>query len=109
MRRALGEYVVAGIRTTIPFFIWLLEQPAFVDAQIDTGFLDRELAHRAGRPFLEPDDAGETLAALAAVAASVLQAAPRNGRPTDASGTGSSSTARGSGWQRAARLEGVAR
>ncbi len=30
MRRALGEYVVAGIKTTLPFFRWLLEQPEFV-------------------------------------------------------------------------------
>src|SRR5262245_31458075 len=29
MRRALAEYVVAGIRTTLPFFRWLLEQPDF--------------------------------------------------------------------------------
>ena len=30
MRRALGEYVVTGIQTTVPFFRWLLDQPEFV-------------------------------------------------------------------------------
>src|SRR5205085_7065844 len=31
MRRALQEYVVTGIKTTIPFFAWLLTQRDFVD------------------------------------------------------------------------------
>src|SRR5206468_212236 len=30
MRRALNEYVVAGIKTTVPFFTWLLSQPDFL-------------------------------------------------------------------------------
>ena len=27
MRRALDEYLITGIRTTLPFFRWLLTQP----------------------------------------------------------------------------------
>src|SRR5215467_7416790 len=30
MRRALGEYAVSGIKTTLPFFAWLLAQPEFI-------------------------------------------------------------------------------
>jgi acetyl-CoA carboxylase biotin carboxylase subunit len=43
MRRALSEYTISGIRTTIPFFRRVLEHPDFVAGRIDTGFVDRFL------------------------------------------------------------------
>ena len=43
MRRALAEYVVAGIKTTLPFFRWLLDQPEFVDGRFHTTYLDEVL------------------------------------------------------------------
>ena len=43
MRRALGEYEVSGIQTTIPFFRRVLEHPDFAAGRIDTGFVDRVL------------------------------------------------------------------
>ena len=39
---ALREYAILGIRTNIPFLLQILEHPQFVNASIDTGFLDRE-------------------------------------------------------------------
>ena len=39
---ALRDYAILGIRTNIPFLLQILEHPQFVDASIDTGFLDRE-------------------------------------------------------------------
>jgi acetyl-CoA carboxylase biotin carboxylase subunit len=39
---ALRRYHVLGVRTNIPFLIALLEHPRFVEARVDTGFLDRE-------------------------------------------------------------------
>ena len=54
MRRALAEYQIGGIRTTIPFFRWLLDTEDFTAARFDTTTLDAELASREGRPFLEP-------------------------------------------------------
>ena len=44
MRRALIEYRVEGIETTIPFFTALMSHPDFAAAKFDTGFLDRNLA-----------------------------------------------------------------
>jgi acetyl-CoA carboxylase biotin carboxylase subunit len=44
LRRALGEYEVLGIETTIPFFRRVLEHPDFAAGRIDTGFIDRALA-----------------------------------------------------------------
>ena len=41
MRRALGEYVVTGIRTNIPFHLALMSQPEFVAGNYDTGFIGR--------------------------------------------------------------------
>ena len=66
MRRALGEYIVAGIRTTVPFFAWLLEQPEFVDGRFHTAYLDDVLSSRQGRPFVEPTPEVEDVAVIAA-------------------------------------------
>jgi len=43
MRRALLEYRVEGISTTIPFFSALMSHPDFAAAKFDTGFIDRHL------------------------------------------------------------------
>jgi acetyl/propionyl-CoA carboxylase alpha subunit len=45
---ALREFAILGIRTNMPFLLELLEHPQFVDARIDTEFLDREGAAIAG-------------------------------------------------------------
>jgi acetyl-CoA carboxylase, biotin carboxylase subunit len=72
MRRALREYVVAGIKTTIPFFTWLLEQPAFVEGRFHTTYLDEVLASRNGQPFVELPAGAEDVATLAAIMHAVL-------------------------------------
>jgi acetyl-CoA carboxylase, biotin carboxylase subunit len=41
MRRALGETVIEGIDTTIPFHLEILEDPEFLDGRVDTGFVER--------------------------------------------------------------------
>jgi acetyl-CoA carboxylase biotin carboxylase subunit len=38
-KRALGEYGITGIDTTIPFHQWLMDQPDFVSGNISTNFL----------------------------------------------------------------------
>src|SRR5207245_3119394 len=44
MRRALIEYRVEGIETTIPFFTALMSQPDFAAPKFGTSFIDRHLA-----------------------------------------------------------------
>ncbi|MBL7979055.1 MAG: acetyl-CoA carboxylase biotin carboxylase subunit [Bacteroidetes Order II. Incertae sedis bacterium] len=39
MRRALNEFVVEGVKTTIPFHRQLMEDPGFISGQFDTGFM----------------------------------------------------------------------
>ncbi len=40
-KRALGEFVIEGIKTTIPFHLKVLEDPRFISGNFDTGFLDK--------------------------------------------------------------------
>lgn len=41
MNRALHEFVIEGIKTTIPFHQRLINHPDFISGEFDTGFLDR--------------------------------------------------------------------
>jgi acetyl-CoA carboxylase biotin carboxylase subunit len=43
MRRALDEFVVEGVHTTIPIHQQIFNHPSFVAGQIDTTFIEREL------------------------------------------------------------------
>ena len=62
MYRALGEYGVLGVRTTIPFHRWLMQHPPFV-----AGDLDTEIVARDWHPSDTPEDALVEKAALLAV------------------------------------------
>jgi acetyl-CoA carboxylase, biotin carboxylase subunit len=50
MRRAVAEYRVVGIRTTLPFFERVLSHPGFVAGEHDTGLVDAVLAASGRRP-----------------------------------------------------------
>ena len=41
MRRALGEFTVEGIKTTVPIHQKIMGTAAFVDGQVDTTFIER--------------------------------------------------------------------
>ena len=41
MRRALSEYAVGGIKTTLPFFREVMRDPEFIAGRLDTGFIAR--------------------------------------------------------------------
>ncbi len=96
MRRALREYEVRGIRTTVSFFRWLLEQPAFVAGEFHTGFLDELLHERQGRPFATAE---ASLDEVAAIAAALLQASAPAPRPAPGAPL--------SGWTQQARIDGL--
>ena len=100
MRRALGEYVVGGIKTTVPFFAWLLAQAEFADGRFHTTYLDEALAARRGRPFAEPAPGATDLAAIAAA----IHAATPLATSTSAAGSGPHNESR---WKSEARVEGV--
>jgi acetyl-CoA carboxylase biotin carboxylase subunit len=101
LRRALAEYRVVGVRTTIPFFQWLVDQPAFHSGEFDTTFLDRELQSRRGEPFVAPNAQDEKDAVVAAALAEFLRAHQAAAAPA------AEDDARGRAWRRAARTEGL--
>jgi len=76
MRRALREFVVKGIKTSIPFHEAVLQHPKFVEGHYDTGFI----ADHMGDTF-EPEADPEaervayTMAAIAAYRAAKARAA----------------------------------
>ena len=47
MRRALGEYKIGGVPTTLPFFEVLLSHPAFLKGDLHTHFCRRAPINRA--------------------------------------------------------------
>jgi acetyl/propionyl-CoA carboxylase alpha subunit len=97
MSRALREYQVVGIRTTIPFFLWLMRQPEYLEGRFDTTYLDRLLIERRGESFSAfTDDEIEHIAMAAALDA-YLQA----------SGGSAGQTPVRSGWTDLARREGL--
>jgi len=98
MRRALGEYQVLGIRTTIPFFLWLMRQPDYNAGHYDTTYLDRLLASRR-ESFNELDGPDEDLAAMAAAHGASLRAS--------SAAAGEGLAARAGLWKQAARREAL--
>jgi acetyl/propionyl-CoA carboxylase alpha subunit len=42
LRRALAEWEIGGIQTTVPFHLWLTGHAPFVDATMDTGLVARD-------------------------------------------------------------------
>jgi acetyl-CoA carboxylase biotin carboxylase subunit len=102
LRRALSEYEVRGIKTTIPFFQWILSQPDFVEGRFDTTYLDRVLDERAGRPFVEQPDRAEELAVIATAVRAFLLA-----QKGGVNGGGNARPATGTAWRLAARRDGL--
>jgi acetyl-CoA carboxylase biotin carboxylase subunit len=100
MSRALGEYEVRGIKTSIPFFRWLLDDEDFRQGRFDTTFLDRELARRNGTPFVSVPEDAERIALLAA-AIHAYEGASRGGAAKDAQQRLSH------GWTLKGRLDGL--
>jgi acetyl-CoA carboxylase, biotin carboxylase subunit len=96
MRRALAEYEVRGIKTTIPFFQWVLGDEDFVAGRFDTSFIDRKLGARNGDPLRVADEEHHVLAAIAAAFAQMAQT-PTMGHDTP----------RSSYWRSSGRLDAL--
>jgi len=65
LRRALAEYEVSGITTTLPFFREVAEDEEFVSGHLDTGFITRFNERRAAQQSV-PEQVESDLAAIAA-------------------------------------------
>ena len=100
LKRVLDEYRVIGVKTTMPFFQWIVEQPDFLAGRFDTTYLDRLLTERKGLAFREPNETEQEDAAIAAA----LSAWARAHRASAGNGSGGGD---GSIWRRTARREGL--
>jgi acetyl-CoA carboxylase biotin carboxylase subunit len=95
MRRALSEYVVLGVKTTIPFLSAVMEHPDFVSGDIDTGFIERQM--KGGVP------ADAQRIEVAVLAAAIAAFRDRHAARVTPSAGGASSGWRADGWREALR------
>ena len=65
LRSALDEYFIAGVASNLGLLRQILEDPNFIAARIDTGYLERWLSARVPAPS-QMNGPGEQIAALAA-------------------------------------------
>ena len=88
-RRAIGETILEGTPTTLPFHRWILEQKEFVSGAYDTAYLSKHF-----REALPPDAVREEreAAALAAAFAVLERSAPLVAPPDGAAAAGESAS-----------------
>ncbi|MBX7062759.1 MAG: acetyl-CoA carboxylase biotin carboxylase subunit [Pyrinomonadaceae bacterium] len=98
MRRALLEYEVNGIKTTLPFFREVMDDEVFIRGDLDTGFIK---AFMERRKAVEPDR--ETLDAV--IIAAVLHSQAR--RPQTTVNAEQRQTSRWAAAGRAAQVKGI--
>lgn len=70
MRRALQEFIITGVRTTIPFHRFVFEHPAFTSGAFHTGFVEEQFNDAQVAALLRTTDAqdsGEQVALAAAL------------------------------------------
>jgi len=106
LKRALGEYVVTGIKTTVPFFTWLLNQQDFLTGRFHTTYLDEVLQSRNGQRFSASSADVEEVAAVAA-ALQTLLAGANNGSAAPSGGQTATADAASRRWKAQARVEGL--
>jgi acetyl-CoA carboxylase biotin carboxylase subunit len=83
MRRALNDYIISGVETTIPFCRFVVEHPAFISGKFDTHFAEKHFTHeKTGR-------INKTEEEIAAVAAAIVvsEAQPDETNHVSAAGT----------------------
>ena len=108
MRRALEEYQVLGVRTTLPFARWLVDQPRFIAGDFSTDFIAEEWEPRRTQTQPQASPApGLSTGQIAALAASLLsdeanETERLRRRAHDANGDGVVSR-----WRDAARREAL--
>jgi acetyl-CoA carboxylase biotin carboxylase subunit len=95
MLRALEEYVIEGIETTIPFHVWVMRDANFRRGVYDTSYIDEHYTAKAG-------DAGRKVPVEVAVIAAAIDRL--NSRPAPLSATGDANR-----WKTVARQQAVRR
>jgi acetyl/propionyl-CoA carboxylase alpha subunit len=66
MRRALAEYHITGLKTTIPFFRVVMNDREFFDGNLDTGFIERFFERIKNSEAQGPQQQDKDMAAIVA-------------------------------------------
>jgi acetyl/propionyl-CoA carboxylase alpha subunit len=74
MRRALDEYRIMGVRTTLPFARWLMDHPRYLAGDFSTDFLAEEWGDGSHLIQSEPASLGESTALAPEKVAAVVGA-----------------------------------
>jgi acetyl-CoA carboxylase biotin carboxylase subunit len=101
MRRALAEYRIVGVNTTLPFARWLMDQPRYQRGDLSTDFIAEEWPLEDPQSGVEPDAGQFPPIQVAALVGALL--AEKTGQPEFES-EGQNERSR---WLQAARLEGI--
>lgn len=56
MYRALGEYLIRGIKTSIPFCMAIMKDPVFRSGQVTTGYIEEFMSRTPKNLFIENED-----------------------------------------------------
>jgi acetyl-CoA carboxylase biotin carboxylase subunit len=102
MRRALREFVVKGIKTSIPFHRVVMNHPKFLAGHYDTSFIDREI-FETGAYRRTIDESEQEVALMLAAIAAYQRDHERAGRAARTSAAG----AGGSRWKQIARARAL--
>lgn len=98
LRRALDEYQIAGIKTTLPFFREIVDDEEFIAAQLDTGFITRFNERREAKRARDASVSAATETSLRDMALIAAALAYRQAEKTTPG-----PVAEQSNWKRAAR------
>lgn len=98
MRRALNEYRIGGIKTSIPFHQEMMDSTEFIWGTFDTGFLERRKSTSRSSDSTQYEQ-------IAAVAAAII--ANEEGRQAVHIGNQENNQSSGSLWKRAGRMRTV--
>ena len=98
MRRALAEYRIGGIKTSIPFHQEIMDSTEFIWGTFDTGFLARRRMGSSNRPVNDHEK-------VAAVAAALI--AHEEGRQAVHIGSHGDEQSNGSLWKQSGRMRAV--
>jgi acetyl-CoA carboxylase biotin carboxylase subunit len=94
MSRALGEYIIEGIETTIPFHMWVMRDKHFASGDFDTSYIDKHYLGNATRAHRRVP---QEVAVIAASISALESREPRRRQPTR----------KGTLWKSVGRKEGI--
>jgi acetyl-CoA carboxylase, biotin carboxylase subunit len=97
LRRALSEFVVKGIKTSIPFHQKLVNHPKFIEGHYDTGFIEQHMAGGKGGPKPTSDEDAAEARRVAFLMAAIV--AYKRDKQRAAAAESASSSAGGDPWK----------